>query len=163
MNTKKGFSLIELLVVISIFAVVGMLTTSIVAITLKTSKKSDSLVRVRENANYALAVIERQIRNAENISVCNGVSSPSLAYTSIEGVLGTFTCVTPGVAGYIASGSARLTTDDISVTSCSFICSQTDINNPQIVKVSITAEDAVSTSGEKGSITSDIEIITRNY
>ena len=160
-----GFSLIEMMVVISVFAVIGILTTSVVALTLKTSKKSDSLIRTRENVNYALAVIERQIRNAESIEMCTGAASQTLSYSSIEGVSGSFTCVAPTIdtTGYIASGSARLTSDDISITSCTFTCSQTDANNPPSVKVSIAAEDSTSSLDQGSFVTSEIEIVTRNY
>ena len=162
-KNKKGFSIIEMLVVVSIFAVIGVLTTSALTLTLRGSRKSESLVRVRENVNYSLAIIERQIRSSESITTCDGTSSSTLSYTSLEGITASFSCITPGSAGYIASGSGRLTSTDISVTACSFTCSQTDANNPQVVRVSVTAEDSVSTGAEKGSVSTDMEIITRNY
>lgn len=164
-NRKQvtGFSLIEMMVVISIFAVIGVLVTTSMALTLRSSKKSDSLVRVRENVNYSLSIIERQIRNAESISTtCNGTFSSTLSYTSIEGILASFTCTTPGISGYIASGSARLTSSDISITACSFTCTQT-ANSPAVINVNVTAEDATSTGTEKGSVSTNMEIITRNY
>lgn len=159
---KQGFSLIEMLVVMSIFAVIGILTTTSVVLTLRSGKKSDSLVRVRENVNYAFSIVERQVRNSGKITPCTGVATSTLSYTSIEGIPASFACVTPGANGYVASGSARLTSSDISITSCSFTCTQT-VNNPAIVKVNITAEDATSTATEKGSITTQTEIIVRNY
>lgn len=67
----SGFSLIEILVVISIFAVIGILTTRSIFITLRSARKSDSLVRVRENVNYAMGIIERQIRTAESVNCAN--------------------------------------------------------------------------------------------
>lgn len=160
---KKGFSIIEMLIVISIFAVIGILVTSAMSQTLRGSKKSDSLIRVRESVNYSLSVIERQIRNSESITPCTGAPSTSLNYRTIEGIQTSFTCTSLGPSGYIASGSARLTSTDISVTACSFTCSDLNANNPSIVTLNITAEDATNTSIEKGSVTSQIEIITRNY
>jgi prepilin-type N-terminal cleavage/methylation domain-containing protein len=162
-KNKKGFSIIEILVVISIFAVIGVLTTSAVSLTLRGGKKSDSLVRVRENVNYSLAVIERQIRNSDVITTCTGSPTSTISYTSLEGISTSFSCVTPGTSGYIASGSARLTSTDISITSCSFTCTQIDANNPPSIRVSVSAEDATSTSTEKGTISTEMEIVTRNY
>lgn len=161
MNTKKGFSLIEMLVAISIFAVIGVLTTTSMALTLRSSKKSDSLVRVRESINYSLSSLERQIRNSEKITSC---TATKLSYVSIEGISTQFECKTPGALGYIASGSAslRLTPDDISVTACSFTCTQA-VNSPAIVSVSVTAEDKNTTGTEKGSVSTTMEIVTRNY
>lgn len=160
---KRGFSIIEMLVVISIFAVIGVFTTRAISLTLKSSKKSDSLVRVRENINYSLSILERQIRNSERISSCTGSPTSSISYTSVEGILSTFSCITPGASGYIASGSARLTSSDISITTCSFTCTQVDANNPAVVKINVVAEDATSSSVEKGTVTAETEIIVRNY
>lgn len=164
MKIKRGFSLIEMLVVISIFAIIGVLTTRAVSLTLRSSKKSDSTVRVRENLNYSMSILERQIRNAESITACPLVSSLSIPYVANGGFATSFTCNLTS-PGYIASGSAttRLTSDDISITACSFTCSKTNINNPAIITVNLTAEDATQTGIEKGSATTQTEIIVRNY
>src|SRR3989344_7124986 len=98
-----GFSLIEILVVVAIFAVLGVLSTRSIFLTVRSSKKSDSLVRVRESVNYSLAILERQIRNAQSVD-CAGSSSTNLVYTALEGEATFFSCA----ENYIASGSARL-------------------------------------------------------
>ena len=167
---NKGLSLVEILVVISVFAVIGILSTRSIFLTLRGAKKSDSLVRVRENVNFAMGVIERQIRNAQSLEIlCDGIPSSSLSYVAQEGALTDFSCEDLGnlTDGYIASGGARLTSPDIDVTSCSFTCTQLDPNDPPnfppTIRVSITAEDTVSTSIEKGVVTAETEIISRNY
>lgn len=160
-NIFKGFSLIEILIVTSIFSVVGILSTRAILLTMRGAKKSDSLVRVRENVNYALSIIERQVRNSESVT-CTA-STTVLSYVSLEGTSTTFSCVTNGIDKYIASGSARITSSDISITSCSFRCTQADANKPSIIRVSVVAEDLTTTSLEKGSITAETEIVTRNY
>jgi type II secretory pathway pseudopilin PulG len=161
-KTNSGLSLVEILIVITIFASLGILSTRSVFLTLRGAKKSDSLVRVRENVNNALSVMERQIRNSESVDCVNSTAT-NLVYTSLEGVDTSFTCVDAG--NYIASGSAllRLTSPDISVTTCSFNCSQTSLDIPPLVKITIVAEDNTSTSVEKGSITTETQIVGRNY
>ncbi len=169
-KNNKAFSLIEMMVTISIFAVIGVLVTTSMALTLRSSKKSDSLVRVRESLNYSLASLERQIRNSEKItSTCavSGTTSSSISYISIEGISTAFSCDTTVPSDpYIASGSGalktRLTPSDILVTSCSFTCTQI-ANSPAVINVNVTAEDATSTGTEKGSVSTNMEIITRNY
>jgi len=160
-KTNSGLSLIEILIVITIFAVIGILSTRSVFLTLRGAKKSDSLVRVRENVNNALSVIERQIRNSEKVT-CPSTGT-TLSYVSLEGTSTNFTCQSVGVDGYISSGSARLTSSDISITSCSITCSQSTLNVPPLVTIAITAEDKTSTSVEKGSITTETQIVGRNY
>lgn len=157
----KGLSLVEILIVVTIFAVIGLLSTRSIFLTIRGAKKSDSLVRVRENVNYSLSVIERQLRNSESVT-CPNASTTVLDYVSLEGTDSSFSCVTSGTDKYIASGSARLTSSDISVTSCSFTCT-VGVNTPPSVKVIVEAVDAESTGVEKGSVTVQTEIVVRNY
>ncbi len=161
--TKKGFSLIEILVVISIFALIGILTTRSIFTTLRSARKSDSLVKVREDINYAVGVIERQIRSAESVN-CSLVTARSLPYIAEGGISSSFDC-TIGANGAIASGSASpviITSSDVTVTGCVFTCTQS-VNNPPSINISITAEDKNSSGTEKGSVTSQTEILLRNY
>jgi prepilin-type N-terminal cleavage/methylation domain-containing protein len=163
-NNKKnisGLSLIEILIVITIFAVIGLLSTRSIFLTIRGAKKSDSLVRVRENVNYSLSVIERQLRNSESVT-CPNASTSTLNYISLEGTATTFSCVTAGTDKYIASGSGRLTSSDITVTSCAFSCT-VGVNTPPSVKVAIEATDNESTSVEKGVVSIQTEIVVRNY
>lgn len=157
----KGFSLIEILVVISIFSVLGVLSTRAILLTVRGSKKSDSLVRVRENVNYALSIMERQIRNSESVSPCPNSNLSLLDYVSSNGQATTFS-YNEGEK-YIASGSARLTSSDILITSCIFRCTQVLPNNPPIVEISIVAEDAATTGIEKGTVSVETQIVTRNF
>lgn len=160
-NINKGFSLVEILIVITIFAVIGLLSTRSVFLTLRGAKKSDSLVRVRENVNYSLSIIERQLRNSESVT-CPNPSTNILNYVSLEGTATTFSCVTAGTDKYIASGSARLTSSDIIVSSCAFTCT-VGVNTPPSVKITVEAVDANSTTVEKGTVTTQTEIVVRNY
>lgn len=160
---NQGLSLVEILIVITIFAVIGILSTRSVFLTIRSAKKSDSLIRVRENVNYSLSVIERQIRNAKDIT-CPNSSSTQIDYVpSDSSATSSFRCISVGTNGYIASGSARLTSDDVYITNCAFTCTQLDINNPPVVDVSLTAQDGLTTSVEKGSVTVETQIILRNY
>lgn len=157
---QSGLSLIEILIVISIFAVIGLLSTRSIFLTLRGARKSESQVKVRENLNFALAVVERQIRNAEDVN-CTA-STTSLTYTALEGVQSTFACIS-GADKYLASGAGRLTSTEITLASCSITCTQVDINKPPTVKISLVAEDNATSSVEKGSVTVSTEISPRNY
>lgn len=163
-NKIKGMSLIEILIVIAIFAIIGILTTRSVALTIKSAKKSDTAIKVRENINYALSIVERQIRNAESIN-CSTSTPTLLTYTSLEGVNTYFSCVSQTGGYYLASGSAtvRLTSSDVLLTSCQFSCSQTETNLAPVVSVSINAKDANITGVEGSSVSVETEITARNY
>lgn len=160
---NKGLSLVEIMIVITIFAVIGLLSTRSIFLTIRGAKKSDSLIRVRENVNYSLSVIERQIRSAQSV-VCPNPSTSKIDYVPTDtDNQSSFSCVSVGTGGYIASDSARLTSSDVSVTSCTFTCAQADINTPPVVKISVSAQDAVSQTVEKGTVSIDTQITLRNY
>lgn len=158
----SGFSLVEIMIVISIFAILGILSTRSVFLTLRGSKKSESLVKVRENLNYTLSVIERQIRNSEKV-VCPNPSTSVLNYTSSEGINTTFSCATSGTDKYVASGSARLTSTTIEVNNCSFTCAQVDPNTSPVVTVVLEGRDNENQSVERGSVSVQTQISVRNY
>lgn len=158
LKIKTGMSLVEILIAVSIFAIIGVLATRSLSLSITGAKKSDSLVRVRENINMPVSVIERQLRNAESVD-CNASSQTLLSYISSEGLSTSFTCS----GTYLSSGSARLTSDDINLTACSFTCTQVDSNEPPIVKVTLTAEDNTSTGKEKATVSTVTEIVARNY
>ncbi len=160
-KNNTGLSLIEILIVISIFAAIGLLSTRSIFLTLRGARKSESQVKVRENLNFALAIVERQIRNAEKLT-CTA-STTLLTYTAIEGVQSTFLCFTSGSDIYLASGSGRLTSSEVTLTTCSITCTQATINKPPTVKISLVGEDNTTSSVEKGSVTVETEISPRNY
>ena len=161
-KNNKGLSLIEILIVVSIFAVLGILTTRSVILTLRGAKKSDSQITVRENLNYSLSVIERQLRNAKEIVTCSGGASGRVDYISNEGLTTSFSCGSNGTDTYVASGSGRLTGSDIKISGCSFTCTQESINKPPIISVSFTGESVV-TGSESSKVSVQSEVVLRNY
>lgn len=162
-NINKGLSLIEILVVVSVFAALGIIVSRSVISTLRSARKSDSQVNVRQNLNYAVSVIERQIRGANTIDPCPNTSQYAITYLSNERINTSFSCIFPSGDGYVASGSARLTSESVLITECSFSCTQPNLNSPPVVTVSLTAEDAVNKTVEGSTVTVQTEITLRNY
>ncbi len=154
---KKGMSLLEILVAVTIFAILGVVITRSVILTLRGSKKSEDVVKVRENISYAFSVIERQLRNADSIIECPNITTPSvLDYKDQLGAASTFSCVGIGSAdSYIASGSARLTSSGVVLESCDISCVSGASNEPPFVTVSVTTSDPQISQGTK--------IYLRNY
>jgi len=163
-KSYSGMSLLEILVVVAIFAVLGVITTRAVLLTLQGSKKSESLVRVRENLNFALGVIERQVRNADSVTECPNSDSNLLSYTDSSGDIATFSCANVGTDdAYVASGSARLTSDTVNITSCSFVCAAGTSTNPPSVTFSIEAKDKNTTGIQGSTVSMTTQIYLRNY
>lgn len=162
MKKIKGMSLLEILVVVSIFAVLGILVTQSVILTVRGSKKSETLVNVRENLNYAMGIVERQIRNSNSITDCASQPSTSrIDYLDQNGVAAYFSC--PSGGGYIASGSGRLTSTDIDVTTCSFVCTPGTAGNPDSVNIDFVAKDVNTTGIETSTVSISNQVYLRNY
>src|SRR3990167_11388670 len=102
---EKGFTLIEILVVITIFSVLTILVTQTIIFSLRSTKKSESLNQARQNLDYAAQIVERHIRNADRIETCSGSPVTSISYYDAYGIASSFSCV----SDYVASGSYRLT------------------------------------------------------
>lgn len=163
-NKQKGMSLMEILVVVAIFAVLGVATTRSVITTLQGSKKSESTIKVRENLDYSLGVMERLIRNADSVSACTTSTSTVLNYTDQEGKPASFSCVNIGTNdGYVASGSGRLTSNQINVTECSFRCDASNDPSPASVNITLVAQDAVFVATQTSSVSATTQINLRNY
>jgi len=158
---KNGFTLIEILVVVIIFATVGLLSTRAILLSVQGSKKGSSSVTVRENLNYSFSVIERLVRNANKIISCIS-SPPTITYLDEKDVSTTFTCVTSGSDKYIASGSARLTSSEVVITSCDIVCDLTSV--PPSVTIDVTAKDVITLSTkESAQISISSKILLRTY
>jgi prepilin-type N-terminal cleavage/methylation domain-containing protein len=167
---KKGFSLIEIMVVIGIFAVIAIIATRSTALSLTGAKKSESTVRVRENLEYATSVMERRIRNATKLVSCG--SGQSITYEDESKTAHTFTCasipsscsVTTG-RGYIYLDNVtnRMTSDEINVCGCSFTCTPAVFGVPASVTIRLTGQVDTAVGLEKSQSTVSTQVFTRVY
>ncbi len=166
---NKGYSLIELLVVMVIFTGLGIIVTQSLATTLKGSKKSETTGRLRENIDNALSVMEREIRNAKSIESCE---SNSLVYTDQQDEEESFTCFASGGINSIRSSTlggdltGRSVGTAVNITSCPgdlFACSTPVGSEPQSVSIKISAVEASTGGAEGASYEVSTKILTRIY
>lgn len=165
---KRGVSLFEIIIVIGIFAAVAVLTTRSTFLTLRGARKSDAQIRVKENLEYGVSVIERQLRNADIITSatnCDGATKLTrVDYVDSEGNSSFFACQSVGAtSGYIASGSARLTSNEITISNCSFVCSAQDGPSPTNITINVTGKDLSGTGAESSQVTLSTKVFLRNY
>jgi len=156
----KGISLIEILIVITIFSVLAILATRGVLITLRGARKSDTLGQVRENIAFTMEVMERLVRNADTVSC---PSETQIAFEDKDATAGTFTCESVGSNGYVASSSARLTNQQVNITSCTFTCDEGSAGVPPSVIMSISGRDTTSSGVEGAQVTVSTTIFLRTY
>ena len=162
-----GYSLVELLVVVSIFSVIILITTQAIVLSLRSSRKGESLITVRENIDYAFSVMERHIRSAEDIITCSA-DGRTLNYTDQWGEAAIFSCL-GGTNGYIASGSAvllRITSDEVDINCNSvpiFVCNIPGGDVPPSVEIEVTGSKAGETAVEGASVNTNTRIQLRTY
>ena len=153
---NKGFSLIEMLIVLTIFTVIAILATQSIFLTLRGTRKTENMIKVRENVDYALGVMERNLRNAEVGSIFCG--SNNVNFTDSEGNSNSFTIESDVDGnGYMALNSDRLTSDEVNITNFRHNCT-----GSALVEIGLAAESAIS-GVESGTIEAQTQIVTRDY
>ena len=131
---SKGFTLIEILIYVAIFAVVSGFFVGILLITLRVQGTQSGLVEISSQLNFAMQTIQRHVREANSISApASGTSGSTLTVNKPAGVVTITrgTCGAPAVVNAICvteAGAAALpiTTSKIGVTTLNF----THFTNP---------------------------------
>ncbi len=164
MKMKKGYTLVELLVVIVVFSVVSMVATQTIVAILRGAKKSEGVTKVRQNLDYAMGTMERQLRQAKGItSSCNGTATSSITFNDQFGNPVTFSCVginNGNQPASIASSSASLTGNDITLSACSFTCTAGSASSPSYVTMTATGAHI---AGQSQRVTVTTQVTLRSY
>ncbi len=169
-----GFSLAEMLVTVTIFSVLAILTTQTIVATLRSSNKADAQGRVRENVNYSLSVVERLLKNSKSVSLPGNLCSAAgtwrsqIDYLDQSGTARSFSCIVPAAPNlpFIASNSARLTAQNIEITTAScnsaFRC-RTATGGGFFIDIAIVARDVRAQGAEGSQISVNNSIYIENY
>lgn len=160
MNTK-GYSLVEMLVVLVLFSVLAVIATQTLFLSIRGTKKSGNVILVRNNVDHAIGVMERHLRNAKVWQSCEAATG-IITYTDADDLSDqTFNCAGPSF-DYIASGSARLTSDEVSVV-CTLDCSEFETGRPPSLKINVSGTEAAAVGVEGSTIEIQTQIYLRNY
>jgi len=156
---NQAFSLIEALIVIAVFSILAVVTTQTVAVSLVTSKKSESTIKVRENLEYAVSIIERRVRSAQELYDAS-CTSTRVEYLDSEDVAHWIQCTNLGLDGRIETDQGDLTSEEIAVTACTFTCYPATPTVPARLLLSITAtpKEAVTTTQYPVSISTTVSL-----
>jgi prepilin-type N-terminal cleavage/methylation domain-containing protein len=142
---RNGFTLLEILVVLAIFSILGVVTTSILFTTLRSATKADTLREVKQNGDYAIRVMERLIRNANEVTICTPAAN-TLTIVNTDGSRNTFTAehVIPADVSKIAiNPGVYLTNDKVTLEPAriNFTCTHIS-GQPDVITVSFTLRQA---------------------
>ena len=153
----SGFTMIEILIFISILIVILGISFSFILITFGNASKSEALKEVKQNGNFALSSMEKFIISAKEVE-CS-VDRQSLDVTMLDGTYTTFSCT----SGKIASDSAVLTNDKVNISDCSFVCT-IEPGLPAQVEINFTLSTVGSLlrANENSSLNFNTKLVVRN-
>lgn len=117
---SAGFTLIETLIVVFLIGIVLVAGGNIFFGIMKGSSKAEAEKEVKQNGAYALAVMERMIRNSRRVMVCD---TDSLEIENLDYGLTTFHQLGENrIASSSAEGDLYLTAENVEVSSLTFSC-----------------------------------------
>lgn len=164
----SGFSLLEMVVSLGIIAVMMVMLTNILIISLQISSKTAARGNVREEISDQLSNIKRDIRNAEIVGNCSGENE--LATCDVIVLTGKFTwrlCQnengTNAICKYDEGDNiVESTADFLSVDEFSFDVGFSDTPDKQTIVVTIVGSH-VNESTNVVNVIQQTSISTRNY
>lgn len=165
---NKGFTLVELVIVVGLTAILTIAITAIIMSSLLTSNRIRTLVDVRQSGSYAISQIEKMIRGAQSMPSSACTTANAITINNFDGDDTTFSLVNVGGVDKIASVSATkpstyyLTPDGMEVENFSITC--TPLVKPTSVKVSFTIKNISSSTRpfENASVDFQTSIRPRN-
>jgi len=157
-SKEKGFTLIEMLIVIALFAGLAVLVGSMVGSSMKGTKKSESAMKVRAELENAVSIFERSLREAKKDTV--SCSSNQVSFTDQDGSDVTFKCTGSSPSFNFQKGLSNLVGSSVSLTACNFKCD--DLSNGTVV-VNLTGSSASSSGVEVDTVNVSARVVLRNY
>ena len=165
-----GFTLVEIMIGLVIFAIIGVVSLSILFMTLRVGNKSDLLVILKQNGNAAVSQVSKNIRYAkslDSLTTCvTPVTAQSVTVTSLlDNEQSTFSCTSTAPFTIASNGASLIDTSIASVTDCSFTCTQTTLNDPPTITLSfkLNARNSNSLAEKTGIIPFTASVTMRNY
>ena len=158
-----GYSLIELLVVTLVFTILAVIATQTLQTSLRSTTKSENIVKVRENLSYALDVMTRSLRNAK---VVNLISQNNISYTDLSGLVQPRNFQCNSTNHTITSDLGVLTSSDIYVdcAATTFFTYTAGVGStPPKVTITISAYDKNNVGATGSKVTISSEVLLRTY
>ncbi|HZZ98844.1 MAG TPA: prepilin-type N-terminal cleavage/methylation domain-containing protein [Candidatus Saccharimonadia bacterium] len=112
-HNQSGFSLIELLVVVALFAIISIAAVSLFLSTLRGSNVTNASAVIKQTGNYALDVMSYMVRDAQQITGCDSVAGTLTLLNRDGGTTQFFINNTNQIASN--SAAASITTNNVRV------------------------------------------------
>lgn len=150
---KDGFSMIEVLIAVTIVGVIGVFVSMILTRSYRASTQSSSIGKLKENGQVAMDNMVEAIRNAEGV-VCYGgtaIRKNVIVIRNLQGNYIRFRFVDPGVAGNaVTSNGYIMKQEGLDPANYSTFCTDSSLTVPAaIVLTNNDNYSGVSVSGGK--------------
>ena len=132
-TAQKGFTLIEMMVAVSIFAIVVTISMGAIFTIVDANKKAQSLKAVMNNLNFALETMTRTIKTGQ-ISP-SFVTGPSITVTDQSSKSITYTLNNKQIIRTVDSASSAITAPEVEITNLNFIRGYNTGTQPSVVMV----------------------------
>lgn len=135
----KGFSVVELTIVIGLVALLSLALSAVMLTTLANSTRIRMATSAKQTGDYALGQMQELIRNAKAVTSCNTLGN-TITVTNPDG--GNTTFASSGTT--IASNSASLTGSDMSIANFVLSCNPSDAS-PSLVTIAFDVQPTANT------------------
>jgi prepilin-type N-terminal cleavage/methylation domain-containing protein len=139
---EDGFTLVEMLAVVSIFVVVGGIAMTILVASFRTGHKTDIITLAQQNGNYALSQMAKTLRNARRIVTpfpcVTPVNTDTVTVITPDNEQVTYACLPDTIA---SNGASLLDINTVNLVTCSFVCSQFSQSDLPIITISFTLKE----------------------
>lgn len=131
-NVKRGFTLIEMLIALAVFSMLGVMATVILVGALQGAKKAAAVALVKNEGSRVINTMTQMLKYSTSVTLCGGNSVTFQPRTDTSNPA-VFACLPPGAGPYyIASNSANLTSGNVEMTSCNISCDVPDVLAKQV-------------------------------
>lgn len=130
---ERGFTLLEILVAISLLSLVITITVGIFVAGSKSQRKIIELSVVQREGGYLMETISRELRMATSINADQEDNQDSnITFTNYEGASITYDLVLDATNGnYITRGGSRISSSDVMIEELKFYTSEVFNNQTQ--------------------------------
>ncbi|NTU46946.1 prepilin-type N-terminal cleavage/methylation domain-containing protein [Candidatus Roizmanbacteria bacterium] len=166
MKRTRGFTMIELLIVIGVLALTFPLIFAVLFQILQQQARIYQLIEVKREGDFILNSVEYILKNrvatvynSTGVQVCTtgtgGIAVSGIHFKDKDNTDITYSLVTSGSTHLFASNSAILTTAKTNVTNFSLSCTRTNTWSPPLISVRLVLENYPKSSREKENISLD--------
>lgn len=153
-RNQSAYSLIELMVMVAILGILMIAMISMFLMLLRTGGKASALAKIKEEGDYTIQTMERQIRNASTIDPSyNCVSATQhnlITYTpQISGIGADLKREYKNSIGVIQvvegdTTTKSLTSPAVTVTRLDFHCTNSSFYSGPVVRIEFDIQDSLS-------------------